>query len=112
MAIPPGCSSSCAPSTRTCSTCARCPTRSTTSARMARTFSRRRCGCSESHLGGLRRRGWWTCRLALVRRRPAADGALLLDVPVLVERDQRDRDQHQLHGDEQQGEEPEQLLGE
>ena len=40
--------------------------------------------------------------LVLAVERPAADRALLLDLPVLVEADHRDHDQDQLHGDEDQ----------
>ena len=49
--------------------------------------------------------------VVLARQRTAADGALFLDVPLLAEGDERDDDQQDLHWDEDDHEEAEQVLG-
>ena len=47
----------------------------------------------------------------LAGKRYAADGPLLLHVPVLVEADHRDDDQQQLDGDEDDAEQAEEVIG-
>ena len=92
---------------RSCSWSARSATRSTTSARTARTCSsraRRSRSCSSERSPRLRRVARARSVPAVVvlaGERDAADRALLLDVPVLVEADHRDRDQEELHRDDE-----------